>query len=60
MDVASEPLLVAYVNPEDAASGKTWSIIQEDLKETIPSYMLPRVAVGIETWPRTSSGKIDR
>ena len=26
----------------------------------LPSYMVPTLGVGIDTWPRTSSGKIDR
>ena len=29
-------------------------------RESLPSYMVPSLVVGVDAWPRTSSGKIDR
>ena len=29
-------------------------------RSALPAYMLPSVVVGVDAWPRTSSGKIDR
>ena len=29
-------------------------------RDALPAYMLPSVVVGVDEWPRTSSGKIDR
>ena len=30
------------------------------LRDALPAYMVPSVVVGVDAWPRTSSGKIDR
>ena len=30
------------------------------LRSALPAYMVPSVVVGVDAWPRTSSGKIDR
>lgn len=51
---AGEPQLVAYVFPSTAVS------LAESLASTLPSFMVPDLFVGVDSWPRTSSGKIDR
>ena len=51
-----EPRLVAYASP-------SWGNRDEALqsaRQRLPAYMLPGALVDVETWPRTSSGKIDR
>ena len=73
-DTRGEASLVAYVSPaavavgEDAELGAGFSAAVtfdraaalSGAREALPAYMLPSVVVGVETWPRTSSGKIDR
>ena len=67
-----EQSLVAYVSPASvvgegaAVEGCTapslpWSRVA-GLRGVVelPAYMLPSVVVGVDEWPRTSSGKIDR
>ena len=44
--------LVAYVHP---TLDLTWS-----RHTTLPTYMVPKIVMHVETWPRTASGKIDR
>ena len=29
-------------------------------REALPAYMVPSIVMGVDAWPRTSSGKIDR
>jgi len=49
-----EPQLAAYVSPSSAKE------LVQLLAKSVPAYMMPNLVVGIDTWPRTSSGKIDR
>ena len=51
------PALVAYVQPPESARDP---ILLQSLKQGLPAYMVPSYSVGVEDWPRTSSGKIDR
>ncbi|KAJ8600137.1 hypothetical protein CTAYLR_003483 [Chrysophaeum taylorii] len=55
-DVGAEPQLVAYVNPAEV----TKDALRSSLRQTLPAYLVPSIVVGIEVWPRTGSGKIDR
>ena len=65
-----EPMLVAYVRPASVvgtASDGTQNALPFNsvpavggARGTLPPHMLPSLVVGIENWPQTSSGKIDR
>eukprot|EP00927_Polykrikos_kofoidii_P011783 TRINITY_DN15035_c0_g1_i3.p1 TRINITY_DN15035_c0_g1~~TRINITY_DN15035_c0_g1_i3.p1 ORF type:complete len:1150 (+),score=154.14 TRINITY_DN15035_c0_g1_i3:67-3516(+) len=48
------PQLVAYVSPSSATER------MKALTVNLPSYMVPSQFIGVDEWPRTSSGKIDR
>merc|ERR1711871_1886419 len=61
--------LVAYVTPasvesEDDAVGCgarfEAAACLSGMRGSLPSHMVPSLAIGIDAWPRTSSGKIDR
>ena len=66
--VGGEPRLVAYVSPASVVSVETGSDAAAfegvsglcGARDALPAYMLPSVVVGVDSWPRTSSGKIDR
>eukprot|EP00397_Hematodinium_sp_SG-2012_P000118 GEMP01000118.1.p1 GENE.GEMP01000118.1~~GEMP01000118.1.p1 ORF type:complete len:2993 (+),score=738.26 GEMP01000118.1:230-9208(+) len=53
-----EQVLVAYVHPQ--ACARDTVEIQARLRVQLPHYMVPTVFVGVDSWPRSSSGKIDR
>ena len=53
--------LVAYVVMKPASIGKvTGSELRSDLEEKLPAYMVPAAFVFLESFPLTSSGKVDR
>ena len=65
--------LVAYVSPlavfkgiPPQKSGFTDALHLTDLnalqgvRDALPEYMVPSLVIGVDEWPRTSSGKIDR
>ena len=65
--------LVAYISPASAVVGpqaddlpKESSVVFEratslhGVRDVLPAYMVPSLVVGVDEWPRTSSGKIDR
>ena len=69
--VASLEALVAYVSPSNrvddedgarSATGVPFARVSSlsGARASLPSYMVPSIVVGIDAWPRTSSGKIDR
>lgn len=47
--------IVLYVVPSSAATAE----VLQCCRATLPAYMVPSSVVGIDEWPRTSSGKID-
>ncbi|HXO19982.1 MAG TPA: amino acid adenylation domain-containing protein [Thermoanaerobaculia bacterium] len=51
--------LVAYVLPATAESGPG-DLLRVHLRESLPDYMVPAVFVPVESFPLTSSGKLDR
>ena len=55
-DVGGEPRLVGYVCPSARAPAVAAALEASSL----PAYMVPAHLVGVDAWPRTSSGKIDR
>eukprot|EP00398_MALV-I-01_sp_L67-1_P000629 gene629-828_t len=57
-DVGTDSNLVAYVYPASLANDI--NLLKRVLCVALPSYMVPSFFVGIDEWPRTSSGKIDR
>ena len=64
-DAPGEPRLVAYVVPgEERGQVDTkridTTVLQKDLGQLLPGYMVPRDWVVLETFPRTMSGKVDR
>ena len=64
--------LVAYVSPAAAVihshEGMPFTASMPfdnvpslcDVRNALPAYMLPSLVVGVDEWPRTSSGKLDR
>jgi acyl carrier protein len=53
--------LVAYVVMKAASIGKvTGSELRSALEEKLPAYMVPAAFVFLESFPLTSSGKVDR
>ena len=65
-----EPTLVAYVLPRAAAISESEAAGNalplgaipslEGLRRSLPHHMLPTLVVGLDTWPRNSSSKVDR
>ncbi|AWH21682.1 non-ribosomal peptide synthetase [Stenotrophomonas sp. ZAC14D2_NAIMI4_6] len=55
-DAPAEPRLVAYVPAglDDAAA------LRSHLAARVPDYMVPSLFVGVEQWPVTANGKLDR
>jgi len=53
-DTQEEKLLVAYVSPSTAKTAAA------NAQKNLPSSVAPDLVEGIDDWPRTSSGKIDR
>ena len=64
--------LVAYVSPARVVSEMRDGASTTDAhpfahvasvacaRDALPAYMVPSVVIGVDRWPRTSSGKIDR
>lgn len=50
--------LVGYVQPL-AAPGNWKELLRQQLRNTLPDYMIPSLFVSIETWPLLPNGKID-
>jgi amino acid adenylation domain-containing protein len=57
-DKAGEPQLVAYVVPTD--QDLSTHGLREELKEKLPSYMVPAAIIVLPAIPLTTNGKIDR
>lgn len=53
----NEPALVAFYSYKDSGDDES---LEEHLKDTLPSYMLPKVCIKISRWPLTANGKIDK
>ncbi|WP_192581360.1 amino acid adenylation domain-containing protein [Micromonospora sp. AMSO12t] len=54
----SVPRLVAYVVPSEPP-GPTARELRDQLRETLPDYLLPGAVVCLDELPRTPSGKLD-
>ncbi|WP_278938194.1 non-ribosomal peptide synthetase [Pseudomonas helleri] len=55
---AGEARLVAYVMPAHRAHDSAG--LRESLRRELPEYMVPTAFVGVDQWPLTQNGKIDR
>ncbi|MCG8535827.1 MAG: amino acid adenylation domain-containing protein, partial [Pseudomonadales bacterium] len=55
--LVEEEKLIAFVVTSDGQVVEDW---RAQLREYLPEYMIPSVAVGVERWPLTPNGKIDR
>ncbi|HEY9134888.1 MAG TPA: amino acid adenylation domain-containing protein, partial [Pseudomonadales bacterium] len=49
--------LLAYIKGPDELKGIAW---RQQLKKSLPEYMLPSDVIVIEAWPLTPNGKVDR
>jgi amino acid adenylation domain-containing protein len=58
-DTPGNKILASYYIPAEGAQPQV-SQIQEFLKEQLPEYMAPSVLISMESFPLTSSGKINR
>ena len=58
-DAAGEPQLVAYVRPV-ANAKPTAGHLRSFLRSRLPDYMVPATFVVLDTFPRTTNGKLDR
>lgn len=54
-DDPADPFLVAYVTGVDATDA-----LRDDLRDTLPEYMLPRFIVPLAALPTLMNGKIDK
>ena len=57
-DIPGEPRLVAYVIFDGLPVGA--AALREYASKSLPEYMLPSLVVGMESFPLSGSGKIDR
>lgn len=57
VDDAGQPRLVGYVVPAGAADA---AALRARLAESVPDYMIPPVFVGMDAFPMTAHGKVDR
>ncbi len=57
-DAGSDPRLVAYFVPKGAAPAI--DELREQLRETLPEFMVPALFVSLPALPLTPNGKIDR
>ena len=57
--VARDGALAAYVVPRDADATRPEEL-RGHLRARLPEYMVPSFFVALESFPRTSSGKVDR
>ncbi|WP_278938192.1 condensation domain-containing protein [Pseudomonas helleri] len=55
---AAEARLIAYVVPAHRANDSTG--LRESLRRELPEYMVPTAFIGVDQWPLTQNGKIDR
>ena len=58
--IAGEPRLVAYLIPIVGEGIPDSAGLREQLGKTLPDYMIPAAFVLLESWPLTTSGKVDR
>ncbi|MBM3807743.1 MAG: amino acid adenylation domain-containing protein [Acidimicrobiia bacterium] len=58
-DDPANPRLVAYLRAEESAL-LSISRLREDLRRTLPEYMVPAAFIRVDTMPLTTNGKIDR
>src|SRR6266545_3975788 len=61
--VVRDGRLVAYVAPAmetEGEDGLTGASLREDLRKTLPDYMVPSAFVLLEALPLTPNGKVDR
>ena len=59
-EIAGEPRLVAYLIPIVGENIPDNAYLREQLGKTLPDYMIPAAFVPLESWPLTTSGKVDR
>ena len=59
-EIAGEPRLVAYLTPIVGEGVPDSAYLRERLGKTLPDYMIPAAFVPLESWPLTTSGKINR
>ena len=55
--VVDQERLVAYVKSTNAEVADDW---RSQLRRFLPEYMIPSYVIGLESWPLTPNGKIDR
>ncbi|HFC12996.1 MAG TPA: amino acid adenylation domain-containing protein, partial [Anaerolineae bacterium] len=55
-----DKMLVAYLVPTQQAQTPTHAELKQYLQQWLPSYMIPRYFVWLETMPLTATGKIDQ
>ena len=58
-EIAGEPRLVAYLIPTVGEGIPDNAYLREQLGKTLPDYMIPAAFVSLESWPLTTSGKVD-
>ncbi|MBE0377185.1 hypothetical protein PPRY_a2267 [Pseudoalteromonas prydzensis ACAM 620] len=60
-DSPQEKYLVAYIIADDSqGSSALQSRLRQELRKTIPDYMIPSFFVVMEQWPLTTHGKVDK
>jgi amino acid adenylation domain-containing protein/non-ribosomal peptide synthase protein (TIGR01720 family) len=52
--------LVAYIMPRPGVTAPDPAALRATLTSSLPEYMVPTYFVGVDRWPLTSSGKVDR
>ncbi|MFG2485862.1 amino acid adenylation domain-containing protein [Streptomyces virginiae] len=60
LTTSGDKRLVAYYLPAAGATALRPDVLRRTVAERLPEYMAPSVCVPLETFPRTSSGKLDR
>lgn len=58
-DEAREPMIVAYVAFDNAATGASIPGLRRRIAKRIPDYMLPEIMTALPDLPLTSNGKVD-
>ncbi|KAF7783783.1 hypothetical protein PRUB_a5355 [Pseudoalteromonas rubra] len=59
--LSTGPELVAYIKAQDSAQlGALLSDCERLLGEQLPAYMVPAHFVGLQHWPLTANGKLDK